>query len=108
MSKISSLQQLKNVIAQASANQLIIIDFGASWCGPCKQIAPIFQNLSKTFSQHLFLKVNIDESEGTEEIGEYYNIRSVPTFYFIKNGKVLETFAGADNIKLLQIIKKYT
>lgn len=105
MLKISNLQQLKDIMSQT--NKLIVIEFGASWCGPCKQIEPVFQNLSKSFWQHLFYKINIDESEETQEIADYYSIKSIPTFFFVKNGKIIDSFSGADSNKLVQLIKKY-
>lgn len=65
-----------------------VVDFYTDWCGPCKAFAPKFDSLSnsKEFSGVKFLKVNVEESE---ELGGAFDIRSIPTFVGLKNGKVV-------------------
>ncbi|MFC1894712.1 thioredoxin [Candidatus Dependentiae bacterium] len=70
----------------------VIIDVYATWCGPCQMIAPIFDELEKELSyQYKFAKINIDEER---EIAIEQNVSSVPTFIFIKNGKVVGKETG--------------
>jgi thioredoxin 1 len=77
----------------------VVVDFSATWCGPCKVIAPKYEELSE-MNQHkqwLFCKVDVDEAE---DITAFYGISAMPTFIFIKNNAVADKFAGA-NLALL-------
>jgi thioredoxin 1 len=75
-----------------------IVLFTATWCGPCKAIKPLYQKLSNVNSDVKFYVVDVDERE---EITKKFNIRSMPTFITLKNGKVINTCIGA-NIKLVE------
>ncbi len=76
----------------AQAKQSVVIDVYATWCGPCQQMMPIFDEISKELSEkYKFAKLNIDEAR---EIAIQYNISSVPTFIFIKDGKVVGKETG--------------
>uniref|UniRef100_A0A1B6GKE4 Thioredoxin n=1 Tax=Cuerna arida TaxID=1464854 RepID=A0A1B6GKE4_9HEMI len=87
-----------------AGNNLIVIDFFATWCGPCKMIAPQIETMAEEFQDVMFLKVDVDECEG---IAAFYEITSMPTFVFIKNNKKLEAFAGANAEKLKETVNKY-
>jgi thioredoxin 1 len=85
-----------NIVSDSSeipSKGLVLIDFFATWCGPCKHIAPKFEELSKVYSNVTFLKVDVDESQ---ELAEFFNIRAMPTFVFLRNGTVVKTIEGAD------------
>lgn len=69
----------------------VVVDFYSPSCGPCKRIAPIFNELSCTFTNVAFIKINVEDHQ---EIAKAYNIRSIPQLLFFKNGKLLETFVG--------------
>ncbi len=71
----------------------VVIDFFATWCGPCKRIAPAFEELEKRFVNVTFLKVDVDESE---DIASKFNVESLPTFVFLKNGVEAHRIEGAD------------
>lgn len=67
------------------ASKPVVIDVYASWCGPCQQMAPIFEELEKEMPNYKFAKLNVDEAR---DISIKYGVISVPTFLFIKDGQV--------------------
>jgi thioredoxin 1 len=70
----------------------VIVDVFATWCGPCQQIAPIFDELAKELADTYKLgKINIDEER---DLAIKYNISSIPTFLFIKNGEIVGKETG--------------
>ncbi|RLM86801.1 hypothetical protein C2845_PM04G04550 [Panicum miliaceum] len=86
------------------AGKLVIIDFTASWCGPCRFIAPVFVEYAKKFPGAVFLKVDVDE---LKEVAGEYEIEAMPTFLFIKDGKKIDTFVGARKDNLQASIEKH-
>ena len=83
-------------------DKLIVVDFYADWCGPCRMMAPTFANLANEFDA-VFVKVNVDECS---EIAEEYEVSGIPHFVLIKGGKKLDCFSGANKEKLLELINK--
>ena len=80
----------KHVIGGASTP--VLVDFWAPWCGPCKAIAPILDELAEEFAGKLRIaKVNIDENE---DVAAEYGIRAIPTMLLFKGGQVVEQFVG--------------
>jgi len=93
-----TLEDVNSLVLKAgSAGQLVVIDFTATWCGPCQMIAPIFKEMSNTYDDVVFLKVDVDENA---ETAANYNVSAMPTFIFIKGGVVVERVMGADPSKL--------
>jgi len=93
-----TLEEVNALVLRAgSAGQLVVIDFTATWCGPCQMIAPIFKKLSNKYDDVVFLKVDVDENA---ETAANYNVSAMPTFIFIKGGVVVERVMGADPNKL--------
>ena len=84
-------------------DKLVIVDFFATWCGPCQMLAPVIANLDKKYSDEVeFYKVNIDESQ---ESAIRYGVMSVPTLIFFKNGEEIERQIGyMDEEELSKII----
>nr|ACA60746.1 thioredoxin 1 [Penaeus vannamei] len=86
-----------------AGNKLVVIDFYATWCGPCKMIAPKLEELSQSMSDVVFLKVDVDECE---DIAQDNQIACMPTFLFMKNGQKLDSLSGANYDKLLELVEK--
>ncbi len=71
----------------------VVIDFSATWCGPCQRVGPIYAGLEHTFPSITFLKVDVDDAE---ELSAAYSIQSLPTFVFLRNGVEIHRIEGAD------------
>ncbi|CAF0739078.1 unnamed protein product [Rotaria sp. Silwood1] len=87
-----------------AGDKLVLVDFFATWCGPCKMVAPTIENLSNTHPNAIFLKVDVDECQ-TE--AQEYEISAMPTFVFILNKKELERIRGADTQAIEATLAKY-
>ena len=72
---------------------LVMVDFWATWCGPCKIVAPVVEELAKEYEGKVtFAKLNTDENPA---IASRYSIRGIPTLMFFKDGKVMDQVVGA-------------
>jgi thioredoxin 1 len=79
--------------ALAANQNVMIVDFWAEWCGPCRAIAPVLEDLARESAGAITLaKVNVDENPG---LAARYGIRSIPTILFVKQGKVADQVIGA-------------
>lgn len=74
------------------ADQPVVVDFFATWCGPCRMVTPILEELSGRLSKISFVKVDIDESP---DIAEKYAVAGVPTLVLFKNGDEVDRKVGA-------------
>jgi len=71
----------------------VLVDFWAEWCGPCRMIAPIIDEISKEYSEKaLVVKCDVDSSPG---VAAKYGIRNIPTILFFKDGKIADKQVGA-------------
>lgn len=71
----------------------VVIDFGAAWCGPCKVVEPIMEELSKEYEGKVIVaKCDIEDNN---DIAMKYSVRNIPTVIFIKNGEIIEKQVGA-------------
>jgi thioredoxin 1 len=70
----------------------VIVDFWATWCGPCQFMLPIFERIAKKYKTVRFARVNVDEAPG---ISQRYGVYSIPTFIVFKNGEPVDKAMGA-------------
>ena len=73
-------------------NKLMLVDFWAEWCGPCKSMHPIFSRMAKKYNHVRFARVNVDDSQN---IATKFNVQSIPTFIMFSDGKVVQQMVGA-------------
>ena len=86
-------EQFLEEVVEKSKTIPVIVDFWAPWCGPCKQLTPILENLvNKKNGKVILAKVNVDENQG---IASQLNIQSIPTVYGFVNGRPIDAFQGA-------------
>ena len=76
----------------SSQSNLVLVDFWAEWCGPCKQISPILEEIANEKENLNILKLNIDENPATPQ---KYNVRGIPTLMLFKDGKLIDTKIGS-------------
>lgn len=73
----------------------LVIDFWAEWCGPCRMVSPIIDELAEEYAEKVYIgKANVDEND---EIVVKYGIRNIPTILFIKNGEIVDKKVGASS-----------
>ncbi len=92
MAEITTLDEQSFKDAIAGAETPVLVDFWAPWCGPCKAIAPILEELSGELDGKVQIgKVNVDENGS---IAAEYNIRAIPTLLLFKGGDLVDQFVG--------------
>ncbi|KAH8885668.1 thioredoxin-domain-containing protein [Thozetella sp. PMI_491] len=100
---IDSSAQWRQVLGSSS---VVIVDFYADWCGPCKQIAPVFESLATKYSKPkkiTFCKVNVDKQQ---DVAQQYGVRAMPTFLVLHNSSVVQTIQGANPPALTAAVEK--
>jgi len=90
-------ESFKDLITE---NKSVMIDFWAEWCGPCRMVGPIIEELANEYGNRAIVgKMNVDEND---EIPGEYGIRSIPTILFFKDGVLADKYIGAGSKNLLE------
>lgn len=98
----------KNMEELINQGTLSIVKYSASWCGPCKMLAPIIEELANDYGDINFVEVDIDD-EGSEKSVQSCRISVVPTVIFYKKGEEVERFSGfKPKEEIIKIINKHT
>lgn len=97
---------MENFKAIISSDQLVLVDFYATWCGPCKMMHPVLDSLKQQLGEKVrILKVDVDKNRAT---ALEYRVQSVPTLALFKNGKMLWREAGAQPLdRLLATVQSF-
>ncbi|GMH24024.1 hypothetical protein Nepgr_025867 [Nepenthes gracilis] len=86
------------------AKKLMVVDFTASWCAPCRFIAPFLAELAKKLPDVIFVKVDVDE---LKSVAADWAVEAMPTFMLLKEGKIVDKVVGAKKDELQQTIAKH-
>ncbi|CAJ1953520.1 unnamed protein product [Cylindrotheca closterium] len=95
-----------NTISSAGSS-LVVVDYSTTWCGPCKVIAPKFDELSEKYADAVFLKVIGDASPDASKLMKREGVRSVPSFHYFKNGEKVDVVNGANAEAIEAAITKH-
>ncbi|KAI5679099.1 hypothetical protein M9H77_10049 [Catharanthus roseus] len=87
-----------------NTNKLMVVDFFASWCGPCRKMEPIFNELAERYTDIEFIRINVDE---LKDVAREFGIESMPTFIMLRSGKEIDKVVGANRNKLEKMIEKH-
>ncbi|CAI9736734.1 thioredoxin-like [Octopus vulgaris] len=101
---IDSVEKFDQTLKE-NKDKLIIIDFFATWCGPCKMIAPKLKTMEEEFKSVLFCTVDVEDAS---EVAEKVGIQAMPTFKFYKGGEEVEEIKGASELKIREALTKYS
>ncbi|KAK9766597.1 glutaredoxin [Basidiobolus ranarum] len=101
--ELQSDEQYQQIYTE-NRDKTIVLNFWASWAAPCSQMNEVFAELASKYSSFLFIKV---EAEAFSDISEDYEIAAVPSFVFVKDGKILARVEGANAPELNQTVEKY-
>jgi thioredoxin 1 len=101
---IGSKSAYESEILGADPQTLVVLDFFATWCGPCKVIAPKVSKFSDDYPQAKFFKVDVDEAV---DVAQELGIRAMPTFLLFKNGKKVSEIVGANERALEAAIQMH-
>ncbi|GAB4832165.1 Cytoplasmic thioredoxin isoenzyme 2 [Ancistrocladus abbreviatus] len=87
-----------------NSNQLMVIDFAASWCGPCRFMEPAVQAMASKFTDVEFAKIDVDE---LPDVSQEFAVRAMPTFVLLKQGNEVDRVVGAKKDELEKKIEKH-
>ncbi|KAF9270641.1 thioredoxin-domain-containing protein [Marasmius fiardii PR-910] len=104
ISHIDSVSQLNGILSK-SKDKLSVIDFHATWCGPCHAIAPTFEALSKQYKDVNFLKCDVDAAR---DVAQQYRISAMPTFIFLKGDTKVDQVRGANRAAIEDALRRHS
>ncbi|XP_045152471.1 thioredoxin [Echinops telfairi] len=88
---------------KSAGEKLVVVDFSATWCGPCKMIKPFYHSLCEKYGNVVFLEVDVDDCQ---DVASECEVKCMPTFQFYKKGQKVGEFSGANKEKLEDTINK--
>lgn len=100
---VLELTAIEDYLSVTDTSKKIIIDFNADWCGPCRNIKPLFNSLADSNPSVKFVSVNVDNAP---DISQNLGIQAMPTFVAIHNGAEIDRLQGADPTRLKQMVEK--
>ena len=90
MAKVASNTNFEELL---QSSKLVVVDFWATWCGPCRMLSPILDQVEEEMAAEIdVVKVNVDDAD---EVAAQYRIMSIPTLLFFKNGQIVDKTVGA-------------
>lgn len=93
-----------NTLLRESTQKPLVVKCGATWCGPCKALAPLFEQMAQEFQDKvIFLSVDIDE---LPEVAEKFDVASVPAIFVIDDGEIVKSTVGASKMVIEEICSK--
>lgn len=105
VSAVTSVEMWNNILKDPSnKNKLILIDFYAIWCPPCRRASPIYGKMSTEYDDVLFIKVDVDVMP---ELMRQQNVRAMPTFQLYRDHKQLDHVVGFDEQKIKRMLDKH-
>ncbi|KAJ9563747.1 hypothetical protein OSB04_008907 [Centaurea solstitialis] len=105
VNSVHTLEQWRaRLDSSKTSNKLMVIDFTAAWCGPCKFIEPAIQDLANEFPNVEFIKIDVDE---LPDVAKDFNVQAMPTFVLLKKGKDIDRVVGAKKDELHRMIEKH-
>jgi len=108
ISKFTDHNDFNNVInySKTKPNTLIVIDFNASWCKPCKSIKPFIQYLEESYPKVEFYDIDIEDEDKTDIISNF-KVTKVPTFVYYKNGIVCKSIIGTNKEQIEENVNEF-
>lgn len=101
MKKVNNVNEFNEVI---NSDNLTVVKFSADWCGPCRTLAGIMDDVTPDYQNVNFIEIDV-EGDGMDEIVSNYSIRNIPVLAFIKDGKLLNKNVGlVDKVKITELI----
>ncbi|XP_017068230.1 thioredoxin-2 [Drosophila eugracilis] len=102
---VESKNAYDQLLDDAGSNTYVLVEFYATWCGPCAMIGPRLEQLATEYSSRmLILKIDVDQNE---DLAVQYEISSMPTFIIIKNRVTLTQFVGSNVDRVISMVEKH-